>query len=95
MRDPRSRAEHYRKLAVKYHELANHAEPAYLGDFYRNIAGRYASMAEDGTERSNKEVRFVPRSGSPTEVSGSGCAIGEPEFDLLAVWAAGRPASRS
>jgi hypothetical protein len=51
MQDPTSRAErkaqHYRKEAVKYHELAKFASPAYLGDFYRRIAVRYLFMAED------------------------------------------------
>ena len=47
MRDPSSRAEHYRELAVKYRELAKFAQPAYLGDFYRRVASRYLVMAED------------------------------------------------
>ena len=33
MRHPLDRADHYRKVAVKCHELAKHAQPAYLGDF--------------------------------------------------------------
>ena len=60
MRDPLSRAEHYRKLAVKYRELAKFAQPAYLGDFYRGIAVRYAFMAQEVSERANKEVGFTP-----------------------------------
>jgi hypothetical protein len=40
MRDPLSRAEQYRKLAVKYRELAKFAQLAYLGDFYRGTAVR-------------------------------------------------------
>jgi len=55
MRDPLSRAEHYRKLAVKYRELAKFAQPAYLGDFYRRIAVRYAFMAQEVSERANKD----------------------------------------
>ena len=51
MRDPLSKAErkadHYRKEAVRYHELAKFARPEYLGDFYRRIASRYLVMAED------------------------------------------------
>jgi hypothetical protein len=47
MRDPLSKAEHYRKLAVKYRELAKFAQPTYLGDFYRGIAVRYAFMAQE------------------------------------------------
>src|ERR1700730_15688175 len=59
MRDPLSRAEHYRKLAIKYRELAKFAQPAYLGDFYRGIAVRYAFMAQEVSERANKEVGFT------------------------------------
>jgi hypothetical protein len=47
MRHPLDRADHYRKEAVKCHELAKHAQLAYLGDFYRRIAVRYMFMAED------------------------------------------------
>jgi hypothetical protein len=59
MRDPSSRAEHYRELAVKYRELAKFAQPAYLGDFYRRIAVRYAFMAQELSERANKDG-FTP-----------------------------------
>jgi hypothetical protein len=45
MRHPLDRADLYRKEAVN--ELAKHAQPAYLGDFYRRIAVRYMFMAED------------------------------------------------
>jgi hypothetical protein len=47
MQDPLNRADHYRGEAVKYHELAKYAQPAFLGDFYRRIAVRYMFMAED------------------------------------------------
>jgi Protein of unknown function (DUF2778) len=59
MWDPLSRAKHYRKLAVKYRELAKFAQPAYLGDFYRGIAVRYAFMAQEVPERANKDG-FTP-----------------------------------
>src|SRR5450755_3539094 len=59
MGDPLSRAEHCRKLAVKYRELAKFAQPAYLGDFYRGIAVRYAFMAQEASERANKDG-FTP-----------------------------------
>jgi Protein of unknown function (DUF2778) len=55
MRDPLSKAEHYRKLVVKYRELAKFAQPTYLGDFYRGIAVRYAFMAQEASERANKD----------------------------------------
>jgi hypothetical protein len=47
MGHPLDRADHYRNEAVKCHELAKHAQPAFLGDFYRRIAVRYMFMAED------------------------------------------------
>ena len=47
MTEPLTRADHYRKEAAKYHELAKFVRPAYLGDFYRRIASRYLVMAED------------------------------------------------
>jgi hypothetical protein len=47
MQDPLDRADHYRKEAVKCHELAKCAQPAFLADFYRRIAVRYMFMAED------------------------------------------------
>lgn len=50
-----SRAEHYRKLAVKYHELGKFARPPYLGDFYRGVAVRYALMAREAAERARKQ----------------------------------------
>jgi hypothetical protein len=47
MMDPSNKADRYRKEAAKYHELAKSARPAYLGDFYRQVAVRYLFMAED------------------------------------------------
>ena len=55
MRSNLSRAEHYRKLAVKYHELGKFARPPYLGDFYRGVAVRYALMAQEAAERARKQ----------------------------------------
>jgi hypothetical protein len=55
MQDPSSKADHYRKEAVRYHELAKFARPAYLGDFYRRIAVRYLFMAEDVTKWAEKQ----------------------------------------
>ena len=51
-----SRAEHYRKLAVKYHELGKSAQPSYLGDFYRGVAVRYVFMAQEASEREKREI---------------------------------------
>jgi hypothetical protein len=47
MQDPLDRADHYRKKATECGELAKYAQPAFLGDFYRRIAMRYAFMAEE------------------------------------------------
>ena len=47
MQDESSRAERYRKEAAKYHERAKFAEPAYLGDFFRQVAVRYMFMAQE------------------------------------------------
>ena len=55
MRGNSSRAERYRKLAVKYHELGKFARPAYLGDFYRGVAVRYTFMAQEASERVRKQ----------------------------------------
>jgi hypothetical protein len=55
-----SKAEHYRKLAVKYHELGKSAQPSYLGDFYRGVAVRYVFMAQEASEREKSE-RGAPR----------------------------------
>jgi hypothetical protein len=42
MQNPIKRSEHYRReKADKYYELANRAQPPYLGEFYRGIAVRY------------------------------------------------------
>jgi hypothetical protein len=53
-----SRAEHYRKLAVKYHELGKFAQPSYLGDFYRGVAVRYVFMAQEASERAKREMEL-------------------------------------
>jgi hypothetical protein len=65
MRDPLSKSEHYRKLAVKYRELAKFAQPTYLGDFYRGIAVRYAFMAQEASERANKDGFTADRTVRP------------------------------
>jgi hypothetical protein len=89
MGDLLSRAVRYRKLAIKYHELAKFARPTWLGDFYRRIAERYVLMAQEVSERANKEVGFTAeRSGSPTDKRGGRHASrGGQDLDPLAVWA--------
>jgi hypothetical protein len=81
MRDDLSKAEHYRKLAAKNHELAKFAQPGYLGDFYRNVAVRYAFMAQEASKLAEKELGpTAERSGSPAVQ----------DFDLLTLWAGDR-----
>ena len=60
MRNPLARAEHYRKEAAKCHELAKYARPAYLGDFYRRVAMRYLSMAQDILRQARERGDIVP-----------------------------------
>jgi hypothetical protein len=88
------RAEHYRKQAETYHELAKFAEPAYLGDFYRGVAVRYVFMAQELSKQAEKEV------GPPAKPSPVIANDDEPtahiaqdvaqDLDLLAVWAGER-----
>jgi hypothetical protein len=56
MGDRLNRAEHYRKQAETYHELAKFAEPAYLGDFYRGVAVRYVFMSQEISKQAEKDV---------------------------------------
>jgi hypothetical protein len=51
-----NRAEHYQRLALKYHDLGKSTRPTYLGDFYRGVAVRYALMAQEASERTKKEI---------------------------------------
>ncbi len=46
MHDRLTRADRCRQRAVTCHELAKHADPPFLGDFYRRVAVRYMFMAE-------------------------------------------------
>ena len=64
MQDPVSKAEHYRKEASKYAELAKNAEPAYLCDVYRKVAVRYVFMAEEllkGPSRNGDAIERADR----------------------------------
>jgi len=92
MRDLLSKAEHYRKLAIKYHELAKCAQPAYLGDVYRSVAVRYVFIAQEASERAKKEAAFTAeRTCSATVQHGDGHAIrAGQDLELLAVWAGDR-----
>jgi hypothetical protein len=65
LKSPTRLRDEARKLAVKYRELAKFAQPAYLGDFYRGIAVRYAFMAQEASERANKDGLAPERRGRP------------------------------
>ena len=47
MQDPVTKAEHYRKAANKYGEMAKQADVDYVAEIYRKVAVRYVFMAED------------------------------------------------
>ena len=93
MRDVMSKAEHYRKLAVKYHEMAKSAQPAYLGDFYRGVAVRYIFMAQEISKRGENEAGIAIELSPDAEMSPATECDGEDasrvaqDLDLLAVWA--------
>jgi hypothetical protein len=63
VRDPSARADHHRKEAAKFHELAKSACPAYLGDFYRRIAVRYLFMAEELSREAGRRCEVVSNQG--------------------------------
>jgi hypothetical protein len=88
MRDPSNKAAHYRKEAVKCHELAKAAPYAFLADFYRRIAVRYLFMAEEELRQAEKNGDDVPDRGK----SGAGKRNGihdasRVDLELLARWA--------
>src|SRR5258707_15366001 len=93
MGDLLSRAEHYRKKAVKYDELAKVARPPYLGDFYRGVAVRYIFMAQEISKRGENEAGIDTELSSAADVSPATDCDGEDasrvaqDLDLLAVWA--------
>jgi hypothetical protein len=84
------KAERYGELAVKYHELAKVAQPAYLGDFYRGVAVRYVFMAQEASERAKEDVGFAAEPSGLRNVECGGDHSGSVgrDLELLAVWAA-------
>ena len=77
MGDLLRRAEHYRKQAETYHELAKFAEPAYLGDFYRGVAVRYVFMSQEISKQAEKEAGSVAEP-PPPAIARAWCAIPTP-----------------
>jgi hypothetical protein len=57
MIDHSEKAERYWALMRKYQDLAEHAEPPFLGDFYRKVARRYAAMAKEALDLADAESR--------------------------------------
>jgi hypothetical protein len=51
------KAERYWALMRKYQDLAEHAEPPFLGDFYRKVARRYGVMAKEALDLADAESR--------------------------------------
>jgi hypothetical protein len=90
MGDLLSRAEHYRKKAVKYHELAKVARPPYLGDFYRGVAVRYIFMAQEISKQGETETGFATDLSPAAECDGEDASGVAQDLDLLSVWAGDR-----
>jgi hypothetical protein len=55
--DHSEKAERYWTLMRKYQDLAEHAEPPLLGDFYRKVARRYGAMAKEALDLADAESR--------------------------------------
>ena len=90
MGDLLRKAEHYRKQAETYHELAKFAEPAYLGDFYRGVAVRYVFMSQEISKQAEKEAGSAAE--PPPAIAGEDehpTPVAQ-DLDLLAVWAGER-----
>jgi hypothetical protein len=47
MQRQQNKAEHYRKEANRYADLARTAQPGFLSELYRKTAVRYVLMADD------------------------------------------------
>jgi hypothetical protein len=90
MGDLLRRAEHYRKQAETYHELAKFAQPAYLGDFYRGVAVRYVFMSQEISKQAEKEAGPTAQSSSAAADEDEHPTPVTQDLDMLAVWAGER-----
>jgi hypothetical protein len=73
MQDQLGKAERYRKEAARYHERAKVAQPAYLGDFFRQVAVRYMFMAQEAENgQRGAEISRRPESSRCTTRAESG-----------------------
>jgi hypothetical protein len=52
------KAERYSTLMRKYRDLAEHADPPFMGDFYRKVAERYRRMAKEALDLADAEARL-------------------------------------
>ena len=66
MLDHTDKAERFWALMCKYHDLAEDAEPPFLGDFYRKVAARYRAMAKEAFDRVDAEARCKEMSSQPS-----------------------------
>jgi hypothetical protein len=66
MLDQTDKAERYWGLMRKYHDLAEHAEPPFLGDFYLKVAARYRAMAKEAFDRVDAKARCKEKSSQPS-----------------------------
>jgi hypothetical protein len=57
--DHSEKAERYWALMRKYQDLAEHAEPPFLGDFYRKVARRYGAMAKEAFDLAHAMAQRV------------------------------------
>jgi hypothetical protein len=53
------RADHFRKIAGRYEELAKLAQVPHIGDLYRKYAARYVRMADGSPEQ--EEAQAIKR----------------------------------
>jgi hypothetical protein len=67
MQDQLAKADRYRKEAAKYHERAKVAQPAYLGDFFRQVAVRYMFMAQEAENGQRVAEKSRRPQTSPTQ----------------------------
>jgi hypothetical protein len=66
VQDPLSKADQYRKEAVKCYELAKSCSPGFLCDFYRRVGVHYLSMAEGELKLAESQGNFISKQSRST-----------------------------
>jgi hypothetical protein len=61
MHDRVTRADRYKEEALRCHEMARHADPPFLREFYRRIAVRYLFMAEEIVNERRAQGELAPQ----------------------------------